>query len=46
VPECSFAYSWLRGHPEVVGRVKIEWPVNQRERSSSLRLEERPWAEH
>jgi len=25
VPECPFARSWLRKHPKVAGRVKIDW---------------------
>jgi predicted GNAT family acetyltransferase len=26
VPGCSFARSWLRGHPEEAARVAIDWP--------------------
>jgi predicted GNAT family acetyltransferase len=27
VPQCSFARSWLHGHPEIAGRVKIDPPA-------------------
>lgn len=46
VPGCSFAYSWLREHPEVEGRVKIEWPVTSRQPSSNWLPEQQPGAEH
>jgi uncharacterized protein len=26
VPLCEFAQDWLKRHPEVAGRVPIEWP--------------------
>jgi predicted GNAT family acetyltransferase len=26
VPECPFAQSWLRKHPDAAGRVTIDWP--------------------
>jgi predicted GNAT family acetyltransferase len=28
VPLCEFAMGWLARHPEVAGRVPIEWPPN------------------
>jgi len=27
VPSCDFARGWLERHPEVAGRVRIEWPA-------------------
>ena len=27
VPECEFARGWLERHPDVAGRVDIEWPA-------------------
>jgi predicted GNAT family acetyltransferase len=27
VPQCPFARRWLREHPDVAGRVAIDWPV-------------------
>lgn len=26
IPSCPFAADWLRRHPDVAGRVTIEWP--------------------
>ncbi len=26
VPNCPFAHAWLERHPEVAGRVTIDWP--------------------
>ena len=26
VPNCPFAHGWLQRHPEVAGRVTIDWP--------------------
>jgi uncharacterized protein len=30
VPRCPFARRYLREHPDVAARVKIDWPVDQR----------------
>lgn len=27
VPRCEFARGWLAGHPDVAGRVTIDWPA-------------------
>lgn len=27
VPRCPFARRWLREHPDVAGRVEVDWPT-------------------
>ncbi len=28
VPQCPFVLSWLRKHPDLAGRVRIDWPTD------------------
>jgi len=30
VPKCPFARGWLEKHPDVAGRVRIDWPAATR----------------